>query len=79
VRVFLLYFVRVDILIRGSFLNDTARITDPKYEPTNCALFCAAVPPLRLITHLIADIIRARVRTMGMEEHRFVLESGTYC
>lgn len=26
--------------------------------------------------HLLADIIRARVRTMGVEEHHFVMESG---
>lgn len=62
-----------------SFLDDTARIAALDYVPTDRA------PPRRsrflmpwlIIIIIEGDIMRARIRTLGVEEHRFVTESGT--
>ncbi|KAF7309114.1 hypothetical protein MKEN_01113500 [Mycena kentingensis (nom. inval.)] len=45
----------------GFFLDDTARIASPDYVPTD---------------RLEGDIMRARIRTLGVEEHRFVSAQG---
>ncbi|KAJ7932958.1 G-protein alpha subunit [Mycena leptocephala] len=62
----------------GFFLDDTARIAALDYVPTDRA------PPRRsrflmpwlIIIIIEGDIMRARIRTLGVEEHRFVTESG---
>ena len=58
-----------------SFLNDAARVADPTYEPTD-GQFCCVSPSHELDNFSKADIVRARVRTYGVEEHKFVLENG---
>jgi hypothetical protein len=58
-----------------SFLNDTARVADPTYEPTD-GQFCYAYPYYEFNNFSKADIVRARVRTYGVEEHKFILENG---
>lgn len=33
---------------------------------------------LLTLLRLLADIVRARIRTMGVEEHKFVMETSTH-
>lgn len=57
-----------------SFLDDTARIVDEDYEPTDGDPLSS---PSQTTAHsLTADIVRARVRTIGVEEHQLVAEIG---
>lgn len=65
-------------------MNDTARVAREDYEPTDGTPPPPSPPFLPyptfyLLTLVAADIVRARIRTMGVEEHRFLMESGTLC
>ncbi len=44
----------------SSFINDTERIADRNYNPTD------------------DDVIRARLRTLGVQEYRFILDHGKF-
>lgn len=58
-----------------SFMDDLARIARTDYAPTDRMFFNS----IRLISFLkkyLDDIIRARIRTMGIEEYRFGMENS---
>ena len=58
-------------------MNDIARIATTNYVPTDSTgLFLLQV--LSLTDPPLADIIRARIKTMGVEEHQFVVEKSKY-
>lgn len=76
----------VSILIRfqdhvslvSSFLDDTSRITAPDYEPTDSQCCSVFIPRfIKRVWNCTADIVRARLRTMGVDEHWFVIEEGS--
>ncbi|GJJ13078.1 hypothetical protein Clacol_007328 [Clathrus columnatus] len=56
----------------GFFLPHADRIASPAYEPSD-GIIPAFVVVIKLIAH---DVIRARLRTMGVQEHRFTFERG---
>lgn len=67
-----------DTCINLSFLNDAERIADFNYEPTDGTCRCNCILAHSSLTDFtLADIVRARVRTFGVEEHKFVFENGT--
>jgi hypothetical protein len=61
-------------MIDISFLEDVKRVTQENYQPTpggsrRTLLYI-------FITISLADVLRARVATMGPEEHHIQVESG---
>jgi hypothetical protein len=55
-------------------MDDVSRVTATNYVPTDCAsLLCAVYMSDSSDT---ADILRARIKTMGVEEHFFEKEVG---
>lgn len=59
-----------------SFLNDISRIASLDYQPTDCECLRCPSRWCPRLTSYTADIIRARVRTFGIEEHHFIVEKG---
>jgi len=59
-------------------MNDAERIARPDYLPTDCMytflLIFTLTPALN--PWPLADIIRARLQTIGVEEHHFVVQKG---
>ena len=67
----------LSVKLGDSFLNDTARIATASYDPTDGKLLSLNKPLLTVLTRVTPDdIVRARLRTLGVEEHRFTMESG---
>jgi len=62
--------------LKHSFMDDIARVANPQYVPTNRRFFFVNPWLLRSIDP--EDIVKARIRTMGVEEHRFLVEKGCY-
>jgi hypothetical protein len=67
----------VDCQTCFSFLDDIDRVTRDDYIPTSgepgVLMFTGSA-----LTADTADILRARVTTIGPEEHRIKVESGTH-
>lgn len=69
-----------------SFLNDMERITERRYVPTDgsCALhirqahltFCTLISFPCDISAISDDVLRARLKTLGVVEHHFALDRG---
>jgi hypothetical protein len=60
-------------------MNDIARIASLDYVPTDRELFfipSASMPFFFSLIQTKGDIIKARIRTTGVEEHKFVAEKG---
>lgn len=57
-----------------SFLEDIKRITQENYQPTP-GRFPSTLSYI-FVTISIADVLRARVATIGPEEHHIQVESG---
>lgn len=60
----------------GFFLDDTARIATVDYEPIEGMSYSRISYYSSPSCPLIEDIVRARLRTFGVEEHRFTQENG---
>ena len=56
-------------------MNKLETITDPAYVPTD-GLSCLYPLPCVRLTDCLDDILRARIKTMGVSEHRFRLKTG---
>ena len=59
-----------------SFLNDALRICQMDYEPTTGAPFTLFGFRLPFNGPPAEDILRTRLTTLGVEEHRLILEGG---
>ena len=68
-----------------SFLDSLERVTHPKYMPTDGALrsifrasddFSSEYLTDLLWSHFADDILRARLKTLGVSEHRFQIKEG---
>jgi len=60
-------------------MDDIARIATSDYVPSDREfLFIYEQIPLYFAQLSADDIIKARIRTMGVEEHRFVMEKGSH-
>lgn len=61
---------------RYSFLSDVSRIASKNYTPTPGV--SALAPSILCVWNVYPDdILRARLQTIGVEEHRIVMETGT--
>ena len=61
----------------ASFLDNAVRVADMKYIPSTGSYSRARSELFRDNTGVLDDILRARLRTVGVEEYRMTLESGT--
>lgn len=58
-------------------MNDIARIAAPDYVPTDSKEPSSfIVASMRWLIPSKGDIIRARIRTIGVKEHQFIMERG---
>ena len=73
---FLCEYGRADDLTY-SFLDDIERVAAWDYVPTDGALSVDVNCGYELTTAvpLIEDVLKARLKTLGISEHRFVMES----
>ena len=71
-------FPRTLVLTRPSFLNDAGRVAAINYEPSDGLSLPVSCPFAFPLIFPADDIVRARVRTLGVEEHHFTMESGMY-
>jgi hypothetical protein len=62
------------LFVRPSFMDDLQRIIRPDFAPTDCEERFAFGFPVSQIFYSTADILRARLRTIGIEEQHFKLE-----
>lgn len=59
-------------------MNDLDRILSSGYEPSDGTRLLFLILLCVLYSQLMAeDVMRARLRTMGVQEHRFRFETGT--
>ena len=72
----------IDVWKNHSFLNDLDRILSPSYDVSDGNL-SRLFYLLYFLTNMVDDVVRARLRTMGIQEHFFRLEldtgSESYC
>ena len=62
------------IYVHRSFFDQAERIASMTYEPTPGA-YTSRIFEVLLLSESIEDILRARLRTVGVEEHRLVMET----
>ena len=60
-----------------SFLDDAARIAQTDYEPTSGKMIKFITGRPCLLNRCSDDILRARVQTLGVEEHYLQMEATT--
>lgn len=58
-----------------SFLDSLDRVTAPRYVPTNGAFFPCDCDDIDTDAHS-DDILRARLKTLGVSEYRFLVKDG---
>lgn len=60
-----------------SFLNDLERVTSTRYMPNDGNKYCATlVNQLSDISQWIDDVLKARLKTVGVSEYRFEMEAA---
>jgi guanine nucleotide-binding protein subunit alpha len=59
-----------------SFLNDLERVTSLKYMPSEGKVFCIIpiVLPVSRIKFWKDDVLKARLKTVGVSEYKFEME-----
>jgi len=72
---------RVEVGFSCSFMNDLDRILVDGYVPSDSKRFFPAWLTLPgvgsdFFSGSVDDVVRARLRTMGIQEHKFVFETG---
>ena len=60
-----------------SFLDDAARVAQTNYEPTSGNMIKPITLGTCLLNYCSDDILRARVQTLGVEEHYLQMEATT--
>lgn len=64
------------LIFANSFLDDIDRILSPNYEPSDGILSFLTSFGFEFSTWVPDDIVRARLRTIGIQEHVFKFETG---
>jgi guanine nucleotide-binding protein subunit alpha len=59
-----------------SYLDEIPRITAKKYIPTDGGYFINSLHGI-LKSYFTADVLKARLKTMGVVEHTFSISSGS--
>lgn len=59
-----------------SYLDEIHRVTAQKYIPTD-GLSLSLIKCFELTGHCSADVLKARLKTMGVVEHTFHISSGS--
>jgi hypothetical protein len=65
------------LIVAGSFLDEVQRICQENYTPTSgMPMYFGFLPVYDLRMGSIDDILRARIHTVGPEEHFINMEGG---